>query len=378
MSIFVFLSGLSLQAELFRRQEEIKAIPVRTAPVEVNDASLVKRVVSAYQLSNRKHLGNSMWQLFFDQRHKEIHQAFNNEQLDLDQTTFLLRNPGASDLFWGIDNLAKSILSLPQITSSKAMVDCSVQCLDALVRFGEAIGAIKLNNPEAYILSPREWDGLTTVKKLEDFLGIILKFPNPYPDEIGAWTPRGVVSYRTPQALYQAVLIKNLLKGIEKPRVLEIGGGLGRTAYYARLLGIEDYTIIDIPMTAVCSAYFLGRTLGENEILLFGEKCHNPKKRIKILTPDHFFNNVHQHYDLIINVDSLTEMDPNFAKAYAFMIEKSTPIFVSINHEVNSFTVKGLFDESRYLENVQRKPYWMRNGYTEETFRFKSDELIDE
>lgn len=361
MNLILVVSSC-LQADLYRRKEELNVLVCRTTPVEVDDKVLVERVVKAYQLASKQHLGNSMWQMFFDQYHKKIHEVFQSGQLD--QATYVLRNPGANDLFSGIDYLRKA--DLPKFDSYEFSMNETLTSFDRLIRLGEAIGAIKLDNP----VPPKYWDAQFVIDKLEKFLGFTLNFPNPYSDEVGVWTSRGVVSYRAPQALYQAWLIKNLVKDIPNPKILEIGAGLGRTAYYARMFGIEDYTIIDIPMTATASSYFLGRTLGEEQILLLGESCENPDKRIKILTPDSFIGQFDETYDLIINVDSLTEMDFSVAKAYVNTIEKTTSIFVSINHEVNPFTAREILIKSQFLKECTRNNYWMRSGYCEEIFKF--------
>src|SRR5690606_14876259 len=114
---------------------------------------------------------------------------------------------------------------------------------------------------------------------------------------------RGIISYRVPQALYQAWRMAQLLKDIARPRVLEIGAGLGRTAFYARKFGILDYTIIDIPVTALSQGYYLGRVLGEDQIHLAGEDRASSDERIKILPPSYFLTG-EDRYDLILNADS--------------------------------------------------------------------------
>ncbi len=57
------------------------------------------------------------------------------------------------------------------------------------------------------------------------------------------------------------------------PRALEIGGGLGHTAYYAWRSSVTHYSTVDLPMTAVAQAGFLGRALGCDAISLFGENA---------------------------------------------------------------------------------------------------------
>ncbi len=72
-------------------------------------------------------------------------------------------------------------------------------------------------------------------------------------------------------------------------------------------MGIQDYTIVDLPIVATCSAYFLGKTWVEEQIVLNGENVQNPETKIKIFEEDYFLNRNDQYYDLIINVDSFTE-----------------------------------------------------------------------
>jgi putative sugar O-methyltransferase len=178
-----------------------------------------------------------------------------------------------------------------------------------------------------------------------------------------------VISYRAPQALYQAWRIKQLLKNIKNPRVLEIGAGLGRTAYYAKTLGIDDYTIVDLPIVSMVSGHFLARSLGGDQVLFFEETAHDSKDRVKFLSPLNFLSSV-DSYDLVINVDSLTEMDSDTAQNYLNGIAKNTKIFLSINHESNPFTVKELIDRSESTAQIDRFPYWMRRGYVEEVVRY--------
>ena len=171
-----------------------------------------------------------------------------------------------------------------------------------------------------------------------------------------------------PQALYQAWRIKKLLNGIQNPRVLEIGAGLGRTAFYANELGIKNYTIVDLPITMVAQAYYLGRALGEENICLDGEQFDDDQNRVRIVVPETFFAE-DKTYDLIINADSLTEMDFDVAQSYWNKIKVSTKIFLSINHEANKFRVRDLFIEDSNSLIVHRGLYCMRKGYVEELIR---------
>ena len=346
-------------AWFFHPMETLAPTPACTESCQADDALIVSRLIKAYQhgAKSSRPLGNSMWQDFFNKHHLDIHKIV--MQGSIDQVTEILRNPIATDLFYGFDCLAKSTFP---IAANNIYLYASI-CLDRLVCFAEVIGAISLDKTSI------PWKADDVMNRIEMTLGQQLSFPNLYPNERGLQTMRGVVSFRTPQCLYQAWRIRELLKEIPHPRVLEIGAGLGRTAYYARMFGIEDYTIVDIPITSLASGYFLARTLGDDQVLLFGESASDPERRVKFLSPEAFLSST-ESYDLIINADSLTEMDINFARAYWKRIEANRGIFVSINHETNIFTVKDLIDTGTFINRIERTLYPMRDGYVEEVVRF--------
>jgi tetratricopeptide (TPR) repeat protein len=335
-----------------------------------DDIRLVERLLAAYRhcAAEFESFRNSMWRDFFDERHQEAHKIFMQGQTDL--AAAILRNPASSDLFYGFDNLALSTHKKIVQQGEENMV------MDHLIRLAEALGAQRVDNPMAYLfrrdstamLDPVSAD--TVVERIEHALGSKLLFPNPYPGERGVHTSRGIISYRAVPALYHAWRIKKLLKGIARPRVLEIGAGLGRAAYYAWQLGIRDYTVIDIPMTSICQGYFLGRLLGEDAVLLAGEDPPSSENRIRILPPSAFLKAA-DHYDLVLNADSFTELGESVAQDYWNQIESRAGIFLSINHESNAFNVRQFVEKSSRVDSYDRYPYWIHNGYVEETARFK-------
>ena len=77
-----------------------------------------------------------------------------------------------------------------------------------------------------------------------------------------------------------------------------------------------------------------------------------------------------ENYDLVLNVDSLTEIDETVAKEYWVLIRKKAKKFLSINHEANGFTVAGLIESDSGIKNTCRSPYWLRGGYIEEVWHF--------
>jgi hypothetical protein len=79
-----------------------------------------------------------------------------------------------------------------------------------------------------------------------------------------------------------------------------------------------------------------------------------------------------RHYDLILNADSMTEMDLDTAKLYWKQIKSSTSTFLSINHEANALRVQDLIAADLASIDVNRCPYWMRRGYVEEVIKIRS------
>ncbi len=126
---------------------------------------------------------------------------------------------------------------------------------------------------------------------------------------------------------------------------------------------MRDYTLIDLPITGVAQAYFLGRSLGHDAICLFGEQ----RPGIRVLPPCAFLD-AGDRYELVVNVDSLTEMARETALAYVTAIRQRADAFLSINHEVNEFTAREICAEVGGMPACSRTPYWLRRGYVEELF----------
>jgi hypothetical protein len=335
-------------------------------PVEFSDGKKTKvgdgfmrRLCSAYrhQVDSFAGFGSSAWALVVD-RNKAAHQALLNN--DIPVVASFVADPSTTNLFWGFEGLVAESIELFRRTPEIAQPEIESIC-DRIVRLGEAVGASSMWNPEAGDRDqPGDLEALLAA--IEAKLGAKLDFPNPFPGEFGVRTSRGLVSYRPVQAVYQAwrtACLSRLYGG----RVVEIGAGLGRNAYYARQMGLTDYTIVDLPLTIIAQAIFLGSVLGPDAVTLPGEA---PKPgTVRLETPAGFHAS-QQPFDIAINVDSMTEMDREHAERYAATIVDRARIFLSINHEINPFRVHDL----KALSGIpmQRHPYWMRKGYAEELF----------
>jgi hypothetical protein len=343
-----------------RRPNSLDAKGGYAAGEGADDRRLIDRLVQSYSL--RRENPSGQWSDIFLDRHADISEAFASG--DRPQIEEILRNPASSDIFYGFDSTGKSLrLGGLRLEDRRA----PALALDGLAAFAEALGARKLELPENYYFwRVNRIRADEVLDQIDKAIGFKLQVPNPFPSEYGLVCSRGIVSFRVPQAMYQAWRIARLLEGIEKPRVLEIGGGLGRTAFYARQFGIRDYTIIDIPVSSLAQGYFIGRTLGEESVSLFGENV--AQDRIKIMPPGFFLDGA-ERYDLVVNVDSLTEIGRAAADQYWQAIESRAGRLLSINHEANEFTVAQLIREGKHAR-VSRMPYWMRRGFVEEVVEF--------
>lgn len=322
-----------------------------------DDSVLVSRIIAAYQKASAKFLGHgeSMWKAL-NGMNMDIHEAAATGNLET--LSDLLRNPHKTDLFYGFEYLGKS-LQTPQTEEEKAGHNRAL--LKLLTDLCEVVGAIKSFSPEKKNPPERDLSIDNLLNQLDRVLGFRVDFPNPHPFQPGLVTDRGIISSRAVAALYQVWRIKTLTQHARQAKVLEIGAGLGRTAYYAYKAGIRDYTIIDLPMTNIAQANFLGRTIPQNDISVSSAEQGGAVKIRDVSwspTPG-------ERFDLIMNIDSLTEMDRGHAAAYLDMMEKHTDVFLSVNHEVNGFTVTELL-EGRSSRMIIRNKYPLRPGYIEE------------
>lgn len=355
-----FTAQLTSYALQHRNFTKTPAIPAITkAPTKYHDEALVSRISRAYVAAIQTNVGSrdSFWLNDYDRRKFVEHSAL--LEGDISTIQEFLRNPRTSMLFYGFDHLNSEESDNRPAAYYNWVAHWTY---DNLLRLAEALGARRLYYPESGQAADMP-DTDELILTVEAALGFTIQFPNPFPGEKGILTSRGIAGYRSVQALYQAWRIAELTKGTKSPRVVEIGAGLGRTAYYANKLGIVDYTIVDIPLTNVAQSYFLGTALGELAVRLYGEGTGD----LKIIPPEEFLKSA-KTYDLILNVDSLPEMALDTAEMYARHIEQCAPIFLSINHEFNHFTVAQLFPNK--ISRRSRVPYWLRRGYAEEIYSF--------
>ncbi len=339
------------------------------------DANLVSRIKIAYKLAMDRFegAGHSVWSLF-SERSRDIHESLLAQSHD--RITQILDDPIPTGLFEGYYSVARDLDLDESSREARKLRERTVhQVFECLVRLGQATGAIPLWNPERSRPEPDGKERVTPASledllaKLDGAIGVAIDFPNPIAREFGLPTTRGIASYRAPHAIYQAWRTRELLGKTGGASVLEIGAGMGRTAYYARRLGITGYTIIDLPLANVAQANFLGRVLGPESIWVPGDPVAEQAGRIRICPPE-WLASTDEKFDGALNVDSITEMDFQHAFDYVHEIHQRAAAFLSINHEANPLSTRNIVSKFGVAVRTLRYPYWLRKGYVEEIFFF--------
>jgi putative sugar O-methyltransferase len=116
----------------------------------------------------------------------------------------------------------------------------------------------------------------------------------------------------------------DLLAGIDRPVVAEIGGGYGGFAYFLLMRsGNATYINFDLPEILVMASYYLMSVFPEKKILLFGESPHSRIDQDTIVSHDIVLMPNHQlpglaseSVDLFVNTRSLSEMSYNTVAEY--------------------------------------------------------------
>jgi hypothetical protein len=345
---------------------------VSNRPEYLSDGFL-ERVKRSYGLAMEKVPGGegTIWPQI-DLLRRPVHDALTASENSALRDIFA--DPIATDLFYGVDNLASTIEGN---LATKPGVDVALaeQARDQIATLAQALGVIRWVPQDAeqfeaywrapYAKSVPETDEL--LEAIEEKLKFPILFPTPFRGERGASTSRGVGSYRAIAALYQAFRVTQEARITEQGSVLEIGPGMGRTVYYAVKAGIGDYTTIDLPLGVAAQACFLGATLGPASLSMLGED-EPLAKRVRLL-PSSELHLLQGKFGVVLNVDSLTELGGAEASRYVSWIAAHANAFLSINQEARDVTIPELAKDALAAADYHRFPYWMRPGYVEEIFR---------
>ncbi len=167
--------------------------------------------------------------------------------------------------------------------------------------------------------------------------------------------------------VYAKIILKNLEANNEN-KILELGGGYGKFAYYI-IKRLKKFTYIDfdIPETLSLASYFLSKCFPNKKNFFYGEQKFDSSivnnYDLIFLPPWEIENIENDSFDFSINKNSLGEIDPDVAKNYIHHIHRTSKYFFSMNHEYfrNSFE-----NGKRSLINEE----YNKNGKFKELIRY--------
>ena len=267
---------------------------------------------------------DSLWLNIFNKYHKNFIDIISKDKSKLKH---ILDDPSKYNLFFGFDNNCEYLLKKPRYID---YFENNIIVVDKVLNLAEYLGILRHNNPEYFRLKFSKPSIEDLLNQIEKKLEIELNFKNVFPGEEGIKTKRGIISNREIDAIYQAFRINQIFKKNNYKNILEIGGGLGRTAYYCYKFGIKNYTLTDLLIPRICQLNYLSRVLNEQIILSESElENTNSQNFIKVISPDYLFKN-NNKFDLVFNSDSLTEIDFLNQKNYCNFIYNNLNFFIQL------------------------------------------------
>lgn len=251
----------------------------------------------------------------------------------------------------------------------------SLYIKDRLASFAEAVGAVAVENPEQPIgssLLSRPAHEL--ILAIEERTGQSLQSPDI---DGGLFTLRSGTRSIHERDLFAQFVARELQDREGTGRICEIGGGIGRAAYWSMRYGSTAYTIVDLPHINVLQGYYLGRAISADQIRLFGEPASNAAIK---LVPYFAIDEVKEDFDLVLNVDSFPEIDASIVDKYLSWTKLKARALLSINQEakapkldgVRQSSVPELVEASGGFRRQSRTPFWLRRGYVTELYAVTS------
>jgi len=380
--------GLRLQQTLIHKNikgyPKTKGFVTKDIQPTKQDLLLTKRLLTAYHketVAKNNLTHKDIWTILAKGPHAEFINLL--QKGDVNEVAFYLCNMSRMGITYGLTQGKDEYNKLISDSTYRRWLD--LLNLDKLITLAEALGVLPVEDPEqgkfglSIFLNVNE-----AVKKIEQYLKIKIVPPSVEGGLYKLSTFEGGLHNRDITSLYTAVRCRDILKIIINPSICEIGAGIGKNAYYSYLLGINRYTIIDLPYINVLQGFYLIKTLPMANIYLYGEdqtKVKNKNGSIFIL-PDWSLKEMSgKQFDLTLNQDSFPEIDKIILLEYLQQIRLHTrKFFLSINQESNNIMIvknlkqhvlSSIMSKEKGVELIYRFPYWLRLGYIEELYEIK-------
>jgi len=308
--LFPYIKGFFLI--FLNRNNSIKIFTPKERVVDKSDLPLAEKILNSYKsmkLDQKLDLykPSSLWQQHLDNDFKFMNEAVKKD--DLEKFLYFLQNFGDWNNYLGIENQ------------------------NLIKRYSKNIFLKKYLRDEIFFGQLQLWNYFN--KKHLDYNK--LNMPR-FGNQNGAYIEDNfVVIGSFFNEIYSQIINKYITK--DKHNILiDLGGGYGKLAYYC-LRNLKKYTFIDfdIPETLTLATYYLSKSFPEKKVFLYGdEKLNNINIKdydLIFLPPWEIEKIRNDSVELVINRNSLGEMDQAAAKNYINHIHRITKYFFSSNHE---------------------------------------------
>lgn len=343
------------------------------SPDSTDDIHIYKRLIAAYQKATNIGVdhGNGVWEVFAGHFHTKLAKSL--ECGDITSVGQILsemfRDPVTSGLVLG-EGAYKSTKENPYLTS--------LDWHDKAISLGQAVGIVPVQNPEQGVYgSLLQMNSIDVLQKSVELMQL-----DPLPPQFGAMFgvkyEDGVIPVNHLLHLYTAHRVKMMLPPDKEATCLEIGGGVGLLAYVVASMGYKQYCIVDLPLVNALQGYLLLKSTVAERVRLYGEEVSDSESSIYICPSNHIDEISDKSIDLIVNQDSLPEMNHETMVGYLKFIQRvGRGTFLSINQESQASTgvhsMQGWVNEACRdepgLRLTHRYPYWLRKGYLEEIYQ---------
>ena len=310
--IYPYLIGFLL---LFKfNKTNIRIYTSKLKKIDTKDLPLANRIFKSYKLIKSEqdaksivYKPSSLWQSQIDNDFSFLVEAYKND--DVEKFLFFLQNFGNWEKYLGVENQ------------------------DLVNKYNKNIFLKKFLSNEIFGGQLKLWKFFNKNEDLDD-----LDIPK-HGNQIGAVIDnKFMVIGSFLNHIYSKILSNYLNQKGESNKIIEIGGGYGKLAYYL-LKNISNYTYIDldIPETLTLASYFLSKSFPNKKNLFYGERKFNSniinEYDLIFLPPWEIENIQDNSINLALNKNSLGEMSPETARNYINHIHRTSKYFFSMNHE---------------------------------------------
>ena len=307
------------------KKNVIKIFIPKKDVVDRKDLSLAEKIFKSYKAMkyDQKNVSSlykpsSLWQNHIDQDFIFLKNSYENN--DIEKFLFFLQNFGNWNNYLGIENQ------------------------DLMKKYSKNIFLKKFLSEEIFNGQLKIWEYFNKEKiELKN-----LNMPR-YGNLNGAYIEDNFIVTGSFFNEIYSQMVKKYLDNKNHNIVADLGGGYGRLTYYI-LKDLNNCSFInfDIPETLTLASYYLSKCFPEKKIFLYGQEKFDAKL-IKeydlLLLPSWEIEKLDEDsIELMINKNSLGEMEPEAALNYIDQIHKSSKYFFSVNHE----TFRNKFDNKKY------------------------------